>query len=180
MNDSQWEILKAKYEKLLYHIAHRIGGDNIMHHLEDSYQDLYIASADAVKAYRKKVLKPFEEFIDTQGFDKYLKTCLWNCKNNKGATITKKKVINSNVTLEEEIIDAEMYHLDASSVMFDDTSLSSECRDIVNAIHQNPKLIKPNGSINLNALSKELGKEKGKVKLYISQLENDLSEYWEN
>jgi len=64
--------------------------------------------------------------------------------------------------------------------MFEDTYLNTECRDIVEAIHQNPKLIKPNGSINLNALSKELGKEKGKVKLYITQLETDLSEYWEN
>jgi len=180
LNDEQWSMLKNKYEKLLYHIAHRIGGDNIMHHLEDSYQDLFIACVDAVKAYRKKVQVPFEEFLHTDGFDKYLKTCLWNCKNNKGATITKKKIVNSNVTLEEQIIDAEMYHLDSSSIMFDDTQLSKECRDIVNTIHNNPKLIKPNGSINLNALSHELGEEKGKVKLYINQLESDLSEYWEN
>ena len=179
LSEEEWTILQRKYDKLLFHIAHRIGGDNVTNSFNDSYQDLCIACMEAVKAYRKKVLQPFEEFVETQGFDKYLKTCLWNCKNNKGATITKKKAIHNKVTLEEELIDAEMYHLDASSVMFDDTELSKECRDIVTAIHNNPKLIKPNGSINLNALSQELGEEKGKVKLYINQLESDLSEYWE-
>ena len=84
------------------------------------------------------------------------------------------------ITLEEELIDAEMYHLDTSSTPFDDSSMDDDCRDIVDAIHQNPKLIKPNGSINLNALSKELGKDKGKVKLYINRLEDELTEYWEN
>tara|TARA_R100000458_G_scaffold2425_1_gene1979 strand:+ start:503 stop:1048 length:546 start_codon:yes stop_codon:yes gene_type:complete len=180
LSEEQWEVVKTKYQKLFYHIAHRIGGDGIAHSIEDNYQDLCIACIDAVKAYRKKTLLKFDDFIHTTGFDKYLKTCLWNCKNNKGATITKKKVLNNKVTLEEELIDAEMYHLDSSSVMFEDTYLNDDCRDIVEAIHLNPKLIKPNGSINLNALSKELGKEKGKVKLYITQLESDLSEYWEN
>ena len=162
MSEEEWNILKGKYGKLLYHIAHRIGGDNITNSIEDSYQDLSIACMDAVNAYRKKVAMKFDDFVDTSGFDKYLKTVLWNCKNNKGSTIT------------------EMFHLDTSSIMFDDTYLNDECRDIVEAIHQNPKLIKPNGSINLNALSKELGEDKGKVKLYITQLETDLSEYWEN
>ena len=180
MSEEEWNILKGKYGKLLYHIAHRIGGDNITNSIEDSYQDLCIACMDAVNAYRKNVAMKFEDFVDTTGFDKYLKTVLWNCKNNKGSTITKKKVLQNKVTLEEELIDAEMCHLDTSSIMFDDTYLNTECRDIVEAIHQNPKLIKPNGSINLNALSKELGQDKGKVKLYITQLETDLSEYWEN
>ena len=73
-----------------------------------------------------------------------------------------------------------MYHLDASSTMFDDSSIGDECRRIVDTIHHNPKLIKPNGSINLNALAKELNQEKGKVKLHLTQLETELSEYWEN
>ena len=64
--------------------------------------------------------------------------------------------------------------------MFDDSSIDDECRRIVDTIHKNPKLIKPNGSINLNALAKELNQDKGKVKLHLNQLETDLTEYWEN
>jgi len=180
INEEQWTQILGKYQKLLYHISHRIGGDNVCNDMNDSYQDLSIACLEAVKAYHKKTCEKFDDFFDTDGFDKYLKTVLWNCKNNKGANITKKANVNRAITLEEQIIDAEMYHLDTSSTMFDDSSLDDDCRSIVDAIHQNPKLIKPNGSINLNALSKELGKEKGKVKLYITQLETDLSEYWEN
>ena len=180
INEEQWNMILKKYKKLLYHVSHRIGGDNITNDFNDSYQDLSIACIEAVKAYRKKTCEEFDDFFDTEGFDKYLKTVLWNCKNNKGANITKKAIINKKITLEEELIDAEMYHLDASSIMFEDSSMDDDCRDIVDAIHQNPKLIKPNGSINLNALSKELNEDKGRVLLHLNQLGTDLTEYWEN
>lgn len=180
INEEQWNMILKKYKKLLYHVSHRIGGDNITNDFNDSYQDLSIACIEAVKAYRKKTCEDFDDFFDTEGFDKYLKTVLWNCKNNKGANITKRIPINRKITLEEELIDAEMCHIDTSSIMFDDSSIDDECRRIVDTIHHNPKLIKPNGSINLNALAKELNQEKGKVKLHLTQLETELSEYWEN
>lgn len=179
ISDEQWGMVLEKYTKLFSYISHRIGGDGITNDYNDSFQDLSIACLDAIVAYRKKTCTKFEDFFHTDGFDKYLKTVLWNCKNNRGSTIMKKKTINNKVTLEEELIDGEMCHYDTSTVPFEDLNLDLDSSKIVNTIHKNPKLIKPNGSINLNALSKELGEDKSRVKLYISQLENKLNDYRE-
>ena len=180
ISEEQWNMILKKYKKLLYHVSHRIGGDNITNDFNDSYQDLSIACLEAVKAYRKKTGTKFDVFFNTEGFDKYLKTVLWNCKNNKGSNITKRLPINNKITLEEELIDSEMCYVDTSSIPFTDSSIDDECRRIVETIHKNPKLIKPNGSINLNALSKELNEDKGRVLLHLNQLGTDLTEYWEN
>ena len=64
-------------------------------------------------------------------------------------------------------------------MLFNDVPLSDECREIVDLIESNPKLIKPNGSINVNKLSRDLGKTKQEVDIYINQLKQNLGDYYE-
>tara|TARA_R110002012_G_scaffold313697_2_gene525492 strand:+ start:1035 stop:1586 length:552 start_codon:yes stop_codon:yes gene_type:complete len=179
LTEEQYKKILRKYEKLMFMIAHRIGGDSITNDFDDSIQNLSMACIEAVSAYQKNTELPFDEFFGTTGFDKYIKTCLWNKKNNCGAKITKRKPLRNQVTIEEELIDAEFQHYDVSSVLFEDINLSDECREIVDLIGRNPKLIKPNGSINLNKLSKEVNRPKAEVEIYIRQLKTNLSDYHE-
>ena len=64
-------------------------------------------------------------------------------------------------------------------MLFNDVPLSDECREIVELIESNPKLIKPNGSININKLSSEMDKPKQEVDIYINQLKQSLGDYYE-
>jgi len=179
LTETQYKQILRKYEKLMYMISHRIGGDKITNDFDDSIQNLSMACLEAVSSYHKNTMLSFEEFFGTEGFDKYIKTCLWNKKNNVGAKITKRKPLRNQVTLEEELIDEQFEHIDASSVIFSDIPLSEECREIVDTIGKNPKLIKPNGSINMNKLSREVNKPKAELDIYINQLRANLSDYHE-
>ena len=81
ITDSQLELIKKKYEKLMYAVSYRIGGDRVLSSLEDSMQDLYMSAFDACEAYGRKTGLDFDEFFDTVEFDKYIKSTLWNKKN---------------------------------------------------------------------------------------------------
>tara|TARA_R100000742_G_C4269720_1_gene88278 strand:- start:256 stop:807 length:552 start_codon:yes stop_codon:yes gene_type:complete len=180
ITDEQYKKILKKYENLMFTIAHRIGGDKITNDFDDSIQNLSMSCLEAVSAYQRNTNKTFEEFFDTTGFDKYIKTCLWNKKNNVGAKITKRKPLSKGlVSLDEELIDDQFEHLDTSSVLFNDVPLSEECREIVDLIGRNPKLIKPNGSININKLAREINKPKQEIDIYVNQLKSSLSEYHE-
>tara|TARA_A100001201_G_scaffold38797_1_gene40571 strand:+ start:3354 stop:3899 length:546 start_codon:yes stop_codon:yes gene_type:complete len=180
MNDAQYKKILKKYENLMFTIAHRIGGDKITNDFDDSIQNLSMACIEAVNAYARNTNKAFDEFFEDSGFDKYLKTCLWNKKNNVGSKITKRKPLSKGlVSLDEELIDDQFEHYDTSSMLFNDVPLSDECREIVELIESNPKLIKPNGSININKLSSEMDKPKQEVDIYINQLKQSLGDYYE-
>ena len=69
----------------MFAISYRIGGDNICNSIEDSVQELSITAMDACQAYEKKTGETFDEYIETVNFNKYIKTCLWNRKNNNHA-----------------------------------------------------------------------------------------------
>ena len=68
---------------------------------DDSQQELSITALDAVDAYARKTGLEFDEFFSTREFDKYIKTCLWNKKNNLGNKIKKKYHIRSYVSISE-------------------------------------------------------------------------------
>ncbi|HHZ81210.1 MAG TPA: hypothetical protein EYN64_00570, partial [Flavobacteriales bacterium] len=90
MNDEQMELIEDKYGRLIHKIGHWISGDNAISSHQDNTQDIWIAAMEAIKGYEKKENMKFEEFWGSKGFDKYIKTCLWNVKNSKGARITKR------------------------------------------------------------------------------------------
>jgi hypothetical protein len=92
------EIIRGKYEKLLWTIARKISGDNVAtSSLEDNFQDLWLAAFEAVEGFIRQndySNGPVEDWIETKAFDKYLKTCLWNRKNHRGKQIANKYEIH--------------------------------------------------------------------------------------
>jgi hypothetical protein len=179
----QLEKIKEKYEKLIFMISHRVGGDPITNSFDDSVQDLYISALDAVRTYSKKTDETFEEFFDTVEFDKYIKTCLWNRKNNSGAKIQKRKPISKYVTIEEDILSLEDLfqgdetRMDLSGfgeVLID---MDEQSQDLVRTILQDGKMIKPNGNVNINRLARETGFSKQKLKSVFNQIRIAYREY---
>ena len=101
VTEEQLGKIEEKYRRLIFAIAHRIGGDPVTNAFEDSVQNLYISALDAVRTFSKKTEATFEDFFDTVEFDKYIKTCLWNRKNNAGSKIQKRKPVARHATIEE-------------------------------------------------------------------------------
>lgn len=104
LDPKQWELYLSKYNKLMVVISSQISGDcGTLTSLEENLQDLYLTSIIAINSYRKKFpTETFEDLIQTTNFSKYIKSCLWNCKNKKGALITKKSNLYKNkISLDE-------------------------------------------------------------------------------
>ena len=180
VTNAQMERIKKRYEKLMYAIGYRIGGDRILYSLEDSVQELRISACDACEAYGRKMNMEFDEFFDTEEFDKYIKSTLWNRKNNAGKGIQKKWHINNSMAIDDEILEAAapsvMDFPDVSAVLME-CSLEPEEQDVLNTIMSDFSNIKPNGTINLSSLSRILGKEKKEVKKTIVKLQSLFKDY---
>ena len=127
----------------------------------------------------------FDEFWGSVGFDKYIKTCLWNLKNNKGAKITKKYNINRDtvsISDNEEVLtivdesapDPELDLFLEDSQKF----LTEEEMLIVSCILRDPNFIKTSGKVCVQAVANALNKpwhEARKVLDCISQkIQNQL------
>jgi len=167
--DQQWELILEKYERLMWKIAHNISGDNAIASLEDNYQDLCVAAMDAIQGFQKKTGKTFDEFWDSEEwgriFDKYIKTCLWNLKNNKGAKITKKYPITKKTV---NLADSEEILLMAGSddgAMEDKVflsevgrSLDDDQKECLRALVNDPRLLHPSGKVNISKLARHLDK----------------------
>ena len=167
VNNDDIEEIRTKYGKLIYSIAYRIGGDAVTNSWEDSVQELYISAMDACEAFGRKSGKEFKEYFSTREFDKYIKSTLWNKKNNLGKHITRKKNVNRHMSLNEEILGNNegllKYPIDVSALLFDVT-LDDECKTLVNAVMNDHKMVKPNGDINVSKLSRIMNTDKMKIK----------------
>ena len=177
MNEQQMELIEEKYGKLIHKIGHWISGDNAIAGHEDNTQDIWIAAMDAIRGYEKKENQTFDQFWGSKGFDKYLKTCLWNVKNSKGAKITKKYPITKgtvDVVGNEEVLRLEdPYSSSAESdILFEElpVMLNEEQRVVVRMLVDDPAYIKPSGMANINALAKELGKTWNEVSILLDQI----------
>ena len=161
VTDEQWEKIDEKYWKLMRKIAHWISGDAAIASHDDNYADVQIAALEAVRGYSKKEKQSFDEFWGSVGFDKYIKTCLWNLKNNKGAKIPKRFPITKRTVTtfnNEEFLELtddsnggnESFLKEFSSLLTD------KQYEIVKLVIQDPSYIKPSGKINVSKLSKAL------------------------
>ena len=164
VNDEQWSLIHDKYSNLMWKISHNISGDAAISSPEDNYADLQVAALEAVAGFQKKTGKDFDEFWGEKLFDQYIKTCLWNLKNNKGAKITKRYPITKHtvdIGEHEEVLDVQNddYTSLENNVFLQDIGyiLSEQQRRILNLVAQNPAYIKPNGRINKSKLARELG-----------------------
>jgi len=178
----QWNTLWEKYKNLMYSISYRIGGDRICNSLEDSVQELSITAMDACLAYEKKTGKKFDEYINTTPFNKYIKTCLWNRKNNNGLKIEKKRAINSHCSLDEQIAETNInLNTDVCpvSALVDDVCLTDELISVRDVILTDTNMIKPNGRINISRLSKYLGKSKPNTQKALAELKEKYKDFEE-
>tara|TARA_R110002072_G_scaffold112593_4_gene241624 strand:- start:3823 stop:4380 length:558 start_codon:yes stop_codon:yes gene_type:complete len=181
MNDKQLQLIEDKYGRLIHKIGHWISGDNAISSHDDNTQDIWIAAMEAIRGYSKKENQTFEEFWGSVGFDKYLKTCLWNVKNSKGAKITKKFPITKgtvDVVGNEEVLNREDKSLIApeTEVYIKEINeiLTGEQAKLVRCILDDPRYIKPSGKVNINALAKEIGKTWTEVHYLVDQIGNKI------
>ena len=177
MNDKQLELIEEKYGKLIHKIGHWISGDNAISSHDDNTQDIWIAAMEAIRGYEKKEKIPFDEFWGTRGFDKYIKTCLWNVKNSKGAKITKKFAITRNtvdIVDNEEVLQREDPSLTCpeTDIFIEEIQpmLNPDQQRLVRAILEDPTYIKPSGKVNINSLARTVGKSWNEVNLLLKDL----------
>jgi|TARA_R100000995_G_scaffold10364_1_gene4298 hypothetical protein len=183
ITNEQWSLIDQKYGRLLTTICNNISGDIAIASFDDNLQDLRIATMEAVSGFAKKEGKTFDDFWGTTGFNKYMKTCLWNLKNKKGARISKRYNINKNtvdITEYNEILMAE--NQDSSSVstftnFFQGTQdkLSEEQKNLISTVEKNPKLVKGSGTINVRQLSQELGCCSAKTKKILDSIRTQIN-----
>lgn len=177
MNDKQMQLIEEKYGRLIHKIGHYISGDNAISSHDDNTQDIWIAAMEAIRGYAKKENQTFEQFWGSVGFDKYLKTCLWNVKNSKGAKITKKFPITRgtvDVVGNEEVLqrednsliapETEVYIKEINEILTEDQA------KLVRCILDDPKYIKSSGKVSINALAKEVGKPWKEVHDLVNQI----------
>tara|TARA_R110000744_G_scaffold105908_1_gene202082 strand:- start:299 stop:871 length:573 start_codon:yes stop_codon:yes gene_type:complete len=178
----QWDRVWVKWKNLMFAISYRIGGDNICNSIEDSVQELSITAMDACQAYEKKTGETFDEYIETVNFNKYIKTCLWNRKNNNGLKIEKKRAINKHCTLDEQIAETNVnLNTDVCpvSALIDDVCLTDELITVRNIILSDTNMIKPNGRINISRLSEHLGKSKQQTTKALAELKEQYKDFEE-
>tara|TARA_R110002020_G_scaffold11809_2_gene43939 strand:+ start:27 stop:599 length:573 start_codon:yes stop_codon:yes gene_type:complete len=167
ITQEQWDLIDGRYGKLMGKICHKISGDNALCTVEDNLQDLRLAAVEAVIGYSKQkggINGSFNDFWGSVGFDKYIKTCLWNHKNNKGAKITKKKELTWGVaTIENNPEVMDMAGSDLSfledRICLDDISknINDTQRKVIHEIAIDHSYIKPNGKINMSKIARALG-----------------------
>lgn len=181
MNDTQHELIEEKYGALIHKIAHYISGDRAIATHEDNVQDIWMAAMEAIRGYEKKEQQSFDEFWGSKGFDKYIKTCLWNIKANKGAKITKKFKINRDVVsisdnqevltiVDESVPDPEF------DMFMEDTGkiLTDEELSVVSILIQDPSYIKPSGKANIEAVSRFLNKTRSQTSAIIDSISDKI------
>jgi len=182
VTDEQWQKIDEKYGNLMWKISYKISGDNAIANLEDNHADLQVAALDAVEGFKKKTGKTADEFLDTKLFDQYLKTCLWNFKNNKGGKIAKKYHLTRDTVSSSEYEDiiqecenssrGQFYNFDAAEIFpFKLTSLEQE---IVDLVVNEPEMLKDNGTLNLSEISKAMHKTWSDVRDIVEGLNQRL------
>ena len=202
IENNQWQMIEDKYQRLMYMIAHRIGGDKVAHSFDDNYQDLCASALEASETFARKTEREFSEFFDTVEFDKYIKTCLWNKKNNMGRKITKKKGVIRTISLDvnkanmsddlfcgDSIQSSSSHHNttlqyeEVSSIQevppFEDVELDPDSKALVECLKSDTTMFKPNGRINISKISEHLGRNKNQIKHTIQRLRYLLSDYTE-
>lgn len=180
LTEKEFSFLREKYEKLMYKISRRISGDKAIASIDDNMQDLWIALMEAVGGFEKQnngANGSIEEFINTEGFNKYLKTCLWHTKSSKGKAITKKAPILENTVdvfefhealgLAEE--QAPVAEFNLSHEQFKG-KLTSDENAIVQAVLSDPNLIWESGKVNVTALSKTIGKPGHQIRKILAEM----------
>ena len=164
ITESQRKLIENKYGKLIYKIANSINGDRAIASHEDNVQDLWMTALEAVDGFTKQnggTNGDFDSFSKSFGFDKYIKTCLWTKKNNKGAKITKKHFVNGGVVEIDSTSARSLkdHRNPKDTISLNDIiqSFTSIDRSIIDLLSNDPESIKGTGVVNISYVSKALG-----------------------
>ena len=65
LKEEDWKKVMKQYKRLMYMIAHKIGGDRVAHDFDDNFQELSTACMEAITTYAKKLDISFDEFFGT-------------------------------------------------------------------------------------------------------------------
>lgn len=163
-NDNFTDIL-SRYDGLIHKVANHISGDSAISEHDDNVQELYVTIIQTVETFaRLNDYESYDEFKDTPGWNKYIKTALWNNKNARGKKISKKyNITRDTVTTHgnEEVLqmaDSAPECLETNLYMEElSTKLSFDEMTVVRAVIDNACYIKPNGKLNRKALAEDLG-----------------------
>ena len=177
LTNEDWEWLEEKYGKLLHHIAYRIGGDSVTNDHDDSYQELSMAIMDTVAMFDKTTNRPFSRYKNTSHFDKYVKTVLWNRKNNLGQRIVRREPLRRQITINEELCKDKVHQPVESFNMFGNEDLDIELQELAQQVTFDAKVIKPSGEFNISRLCRNMGKSKSQVKYIVERLKRTLQTY---
>ena len=177
LTNEDWEWVEEKYGNLLHHIAYRVGGDSITYDHDDSYQELVIAVLDTVKTFDESTGKPFKEYKDSKHFDKYLKTVLWNRKNNMGQKIIKRAPLRKQVTIDDQILVDKVHMPEESFSPFGNEDLTEAERNMIEEIVHDPRIVKPNGKFNISRVCRNLSISKNDAKRIIDRLQHKLEKW---
>lgn len=160
----------------MYDIAHHITGDYSLS-IEDSIQNLWLAVYDAISGFERQdngKNGKVDDFIKTKGFDKYLKSTLWNCKNKVGASIKQKYAFQKNAYPivnradlhtksmgglrnqrgDNDIEDPKASWMSIGEEDFNDLagSLDENQKVVLDAIVNHPECMMDNGKLNFKAI----------------------------
>lgn len=196
LTDKHWEFIFNKWGKLLHKMSHSIKGDSKADN-EDYYNDFVIHTIKVVKAYSKREDKTIDEFLDTEEFNKFYKTCLWNYKNGTGKNVQKRYNLNGNYGTRWELdapIDSsdsgankkELFRADrdlVSNFNFDVFDIEDYCqhiggsdltdndRIILREIINNPNLYcETNNRLNIEILFRETKLKRYQIKKSLDNL----------
>jgi hypothetical protein len=170
IREDQWLKIYGKVKNLLYTIASKISGDPALCDIEDLESDLKIIIIEAINGFSKKTGQTLDEFIDSKLFNQYLKTSLWNYKNNRGAKIQKKRNIRKFISLDSDsesylksggkdssetglnVVDKKINETTETEIEEFFSCLTKQELHIIEVITENPDLVKKNGKINRTLL----------------------------
>jgi len=187
ITDEDWKLYQEKFGDLISFIAQRITGDPMCCDYEENVQDLYVAAINSINGYYKKnKITPAQmavrDVIECPLFKQYTKTVLWNAKNFKGNKATKYKnfmpaSIDTVDNKDDLAIDDTTTIVDADDEVFNyfHNKFTEDERVLLSLLVDNPSIVRDNGSININALSKLSGKSFYMVKSRITSIKEKLN-----
>ena len=187
-NEEIYNILHVKYDKLIHSISWKITGDEAINSNNDNYQNLWLAAFEAVEGFRRQnnyANGPVEDWIDTKAFDKYLKTCLWNCKNSQGQKIKKKWAIKPTFSIKDDILDLEetLVAETSSDEVYDDFSegLLYDERNWLECLLRDPdKYLTAKGKVKIRPMQMELGWSRARTAEAAQAVGNKMRAYGED
>lgn len=184
LTKDQWAFINKEYGKLMHTITSKISGDYSFSR-EDYLQDLYITVIDAVEGFLKQGCNgSVEDFLDTPGFRKYIKTALWHKKGNIGKRISQRYNITRDtvpIHLETEEGVKCIQIVQKNSQMGDDLyfdffgKMSEDEERVVKVIVENPSVLLKSGLLDSARVARTLGYSIFKLNKIVEGLEYKLN-----